>query len=144
MQNIRRGGSAIVATAVLACSAIFVGGAAGERAAPKQANPGNVAAGQIVFNNYFCSACHRLKAAGPAAHGILADLLQKTKFPYALVVAQVTNGISQREEYMPGYKAILTKKQIQDVSAFVAKYSGTKRKCTECAAEGTEQKASTP
>jgi hypothetical protein len=38
---------------------------------------------------------------------------------------------------MVGYKNVLTKQQIQDVSAFVAKYSGTYKKCEECAPSET-------
>ena len=100
--------------------------------------PGNIARGQVIFNEYFCAACHTLKAAGPEAYGQLGVNLNKVKAPYPVAVAAVTNGLPAALPLYPtqmvGYKNVLTKQQITDVSSFVTKYSGTRKKCEECAA----------
>jgi mono/diheme cytochrome c family protein len=144
--GVKRAAGAMTASVALACSVPFVGGGAAQtpdQSTAKKPTAASISRGQIVFNDYFCAACHNLRAAGPAAHGILAALLEKQKFPALQVAAVVLNGL-QREEYMPGYRGVLTRRQIDDVSAFVAKYSGTKVRCKECKSPGDVQKASTP
>jgi mono/diheme cytochrome c family protein len=75
-------------------------------------NPGNAKKGKAVFVAN-CSTCHVLKAA--AARGTIGPNLDKKKPAYAKIVTIVTNG----KGVMTAYKSVLTKAQIQDVSAFV-------------------------
>ena len=42
--------------------------------------------GYKVFNDYFCVACHTLKAGGPAAYGQLEINFNKIKAPYPVAV----------------------------------------------------------
>jgi mono/diheme cytochrome c family protein len=135
-------GRAGIGIAVFVCVvAIGAPTALAVRGSHSTAKAGNVARGQVVFNTYFCAACHTLKAAGPSAYGQLGVNLNKTKAPLAVAVAAVTNGLPAALPLYPtqmvGYKNVLTKQQIQDVSAFVAKYSGTYKKCEECAPSET-------
>jgi mono/diheme cytochrome c family protein len=74
---------------------------------------GNVAAGKKVFTSVGCAGCHTLKAA--KATGMVGPNLDKLKPPYAKIVKQVTNGGGG----MPAFKGRLSKKQIQNVAAFV-------------------------
>jgi mono/diheme cytochrome c family protein len=97
----------------------------------------DVARGQLIFNKYFCSSCHTLKAAGPEAHGQLGPNFDKTKIPFPLAVAAVTNGMPVASPSFPiklGFGTLLTRQQIQDVAAFISKYSGARKTCAECAA----------
>ncbi len=84
--------------------------------------------GYQVFNDYFCVACHTLKAAGPAAYGKLGMNFDKIHAPYVVAVATVTSGIPAALPLYPtemvGFGKVLTKTQIQDVAAFVSMYSG--------------------
>jgi mono/diheme cytochrome c family protein len=139
-------GRAGIGIAVLACivalaapAAMAVRGGHSSAKAAKAPPPGDIAAGQIVFNTYFCSACHKLQAAGPSAYGQLGVDLSKTKAPYEVAKAAVTNGLPAALPLYPtqmvGYKNVLTEKQIVDVASFVAKYSGGYygfRTCKEC------------
>jgi mono/diheme cytochrome c family protein len=77
-------------------------------------NPGNAKAGAVVFKAQ-CISCHTLKAA--KASSTIGPNLDKKKPAYALVVTRVTKG----KGVMPGYgtSGLLTKKQIQDVAAYV-------------------------
>ena len=90
-----------------------------------------------MFNNYFCVACHTMKAAGPAAYGQLGMNFNKIRAPYPVAVATVTNGLPAALPLYPtqmvGFGKVLTTTQIQDVATFLAKYSGGYKTCTECA-----------
>lgn len=98
---------------------------------------GDVARGQLIFTNYFCASCHTFRAAGPQAHGQLGPNFDKTKIPFPLVVAVVTNGMPVATSPFPimlGFGKLLTRQQIQDVAAFISKYSGARKTCAECTA----------
>jgi len=136
-------GRAGIGIAVFVCvvalgapAALAVRGSGSTAKSTKATLPGNIAKGQVVFNSYFCAACHTLKAAGPQAYGQLGVNLNKVHVPYAVAEAAVTNGLPAALPLYPtqmvGYKNVLTKQQIQDVASFVAKYGGTYKTCTEC------------
>ena len=138
-----------IGLAVVACAvALGTPVALAHRTATPSNGPGNVANGFEVFNNYFCVACHVMKAAGPASYrgynvcnGDTACNLgmnfNKIHAPYAVAVATVTNGLPAALPLYPtqmvGFGKVLTSTQIQDVATFVAKYSGGYKTCTECA-----------
>jgi mono/diheme cytochrome c family protein len=127
-----------IGLAVVACAvAIGTPVALAHRTTTRADNPGNVANGFQVFNDYFCVACHTMKAAGPAAYGQLGMNFNKIHADYKTSVATVTNGLPAALPLYPtqmvGFSKVLTTTQIQDVSAFVAKYSGGYKTCTECA-----------
>jgi len=141
-------GRAGIGIAVFVCvvalgapTALAVRGSGSTAKSPKVATAGNIAKGQVVFNTYFCAACHTLKAAGPQAYGQLGVNLNKVKVPLAVASAAVTNGLPAALPLYPtqmvGYKNVLTKQQIDDVSAFVSKYAGTYKTCDECASSET-------
>jgi mono/diheme cytochrome c family protein len=102
--------------------------------------PGNIARGQVIFNEYFCAACHTLKAAGPEAYGQLGVNLNKVKggVPFATAKAVVINGLPAALPLYPtqmvGYKNVLTATQVDDVASFVAKFAGSRKTCEECTA----------
>ena len=58
-------GLAVVACAVALATPVAL---AHRTAAHATAPTGNIANGFQVFNNYFCVACHVMKAAGPASY----------------------------------------------------------------------------
>ena len=128
----------VFAVAVAAPTALAV------RSAAKQLKPtipanANIAKGQIIFNQYFCAACHTLKAGGPQAYGQLGVNLNKKPVPYDTARAVVINGLPAALPLYPtqmvGYKNVLTGDQVRDVAAFVSKYAGHPRKtCEECEA----------
>jgi mono/diheme cytochrome c family protein len=108
---------------------------------------GTIANGFRVFNDYFCSACHVMKAAGPASYrgynvcdGDTACFVgvnfNKIHVPYQVAVAVVTSGLPAAlplyPTQMPSFRNVLTKTQIRDVAAFLNKYSGGYKTCTEC------------
>ena len=135
MKNRRR---AAVGLAVAACAvALGTPVALAHRSTPTAAPTGNVVNGYKIFNDYFCVACHTLKAGGPAAYGQLGVNFNKTKAPYPVAVAAVTDGLPAALPLYPtqmvGFGKVLTKTQIQDVAAFLAKYSGGYKTCQECA-----------
>jgi mono/diheme cytochrome c family protein len=80
------------------------------------ANPGNVVKGKALFKKA-CGTCHTLKAA--ATVGALHNL-NKSKPTYAKAIAIITNG-SKKNPVMVAYKTTYTKKQIQDLAAFIDK-----------------------
>ncbi len=137
-----------IGLAVVACAvALATPVALAHRSATPQQGPGNVVNGFQVFNNYFCVACHVMKAAGPASYrgynvcnGDTACSLgvnfNKVHIPYAAAVPVVTNGLPAALPLYPtqmvGFGKVLTKTQIQDVATFVGKYSGGYKTCTEC------------
>ena len=109
--------------------------------------PGNIADGFRVFNDYFCADCHVMKAAGPASYrgynvcnGDTACNVgvnfNKTHVSYQAAIAVVTSGLPAAlpvyPTQMPPFRNVLTKTQIRDVAAFLAKYSGGYKTCTEC------------
>jgi mono/diheme cytochrome c family protein len=107
---------------------------------PKNPGPGNIAKGQVIFNEQFCAACHTLKAAGPAAYGQLGVNLNKVKggVAYETAKAIVINGLPAALPLYPtqmvGYKNVLDATETEDVATFVSRYSGTTVDCKECAA----------
>lgn len=107
----------------------------------------NVANGFQVFNDYFCASCHAMKAVGPASYGgnnVCNDVtpckvgvnFNKIHAPYQVAIAAVTNGLPAAlplyPTQMPPFGKVLTKTQIRDVAAFLAKYSGGYKACIEC------------
>jgi mono/diheme cytochrome c family protein len=92
---------------------------------------GNTTNGRAIFMShtyvplYSCGGCHILKAGNGS--GTIGGNLDKLKPSYATVIAFVTNG-SPRTARVPtgmpqygGDLGVLSKKQIQDVAAFVYK-----------------------
>jgi len=137
MRGIRLDRRLVVGILVVACAIAFAAPAAvGHRSATKPAGPGNVANGYTVFNQYFCAACHTLKAGGPNAYGQLGVNLNKVKAPYPVAVAAVQNGLPAALPLYPTemvpFKNVLTAQQIKDVATFIATYSGTRKTCAEC------------
>jgi mono/diheme cytochrome c family protein len=142
MRGIRLDRRLVVGILVVACAiAVAAPAALGHRSATKAATPGNVANGYTVFNQYFCADCHTLKAGGPNAYGQLGVNLNRVKAPYPVAVAAVTNGLPAALPLYPTemvpFKNVLTTQQIQDVAAFIAKYSGTRKTCSECPTTAT-------
>jgi mono/diheme cytochrome c family protein len=127
-------GFAVVACAVALATPVAL---AHHSATPTTTGTGNIANGYQVFNNYFCVACHTMKAAGPAAYGQLGMNFNKIYAPYPVAAATVTNGLPAALPLYPtqmvGFGKVLTSTQIQDVATFIAKYSGGYKTCTECA-----------
>jgi mono/diheme cytochrome c family protein len=138
MRQMRNGRGAGIALMVVACAvALGTPVALAHRTTHKAVTPvGDIANGYKVFNEYFCVACHSMKAAGPAAYGQLGMNFNTIKAPYAVSIAAVTKGLPAALPLYPtqmvGFGAVLTPTQIQDVSAFLAKYSGGYKTCTEC------------
>src|SRR5262249_60410383 len=106
MRQMRVGRLAGIGVAVVACAvAVATPVALAHRTAPHATAPtGNIANGFQVFNNYFCVACHVMKAAGPASYrgynvcnGDTACNLgmnfNKIHAPYAIAVGAVQNGL---------------------------------------------------
>jgi len=97
----------------------------------------SVTDGYAVFNDYFCVACHTMKAAGPAAYGKLGMNFNHIHGPYVVDVATVTNGLPAALPLYPtqmvAFGKVLTTTQIQDVADFVSTYSGGYKTCTACA-----------
>jgi len=133
---------------VVCAAALATSVAVGQRTAGHGTPPtGNIANGFRVFNDYFCAACHVMKAAGPASYrgynvcnGDTACNVgvnfNKTHVPYEAALAVVASGLPAAlplyPTQMPAFRRVLTKTQIRDVAAFLAKYSGGYKTCTEC------------
>jgi mono/diheme cytochrome c family protein len=136
MRQMRIGRRACIGLVVVACAVAIGTPVALAHRTTHAADPGNVANGYQVFNDYFCVACHSMKAAGPTAYGQLGMNFNKIHADYATAVATVTNGLPAALPLYPtqmvGFSKVLTTTQIQDVSAFVSKYSGGYKTCTEC------------
>ena len=79
---------------------------------------GDPAAGQRVFNAAGCGGCHVLADAG--ATGNVGPSLDESKPSYELAVERVTNG----KGGMPPFADQLSKEEIQNVSAYVARATG--------------------
>jgi mono/diheme cytochrome c family protein len=139
MRQIRIGRRTGIGLVIVAC-AVALGtpvALANHTTHTQTSNPGNVADGYAVFNDYFCVACHTMKAAGPAAYGKLGMNFNHIHAPYVVAVATVTNGLPAALPLYPtqmvGFGKVLTTTQIQDVAAFLSKYSGGYETCSECA-----------
>ena len=142
----RRVGTGLVLVGCAAALATPV--AVGQRTASHATPPaGKIANGFQVFNNYFCAACHVMKAAGPAAYrgynvcnGDTACSVgvnfNKIHVPYQAAIAVIASGVPAAlplyPTQMPPFRKVLTKTQLRDVAAFLAKYSGGYKTCTEC------------
>ena len=74
---------------------------------------GDAAAGEQVFADAGCGACHVLADAG--ASGAVGPNLDEAKSPAELVVERVTNG----KGAMPSFSDDLSEQQIADVAAYV-------------------------
>lgn len=137
-------GFVVVACAVALATPVAV---AHRTVADARPTTGNIANGFRVFNDYFCASCHVMKAAGPASYrgynvcnGDTACNVgvnfNKVHVPYQVVVAVVNSGLPAAlplyPTQMPPFRKVLTKTQIRDIAAFVAKYSGEYKTCTEC------------
>ena len=109
---------------------------------------GTIANGFRVFNDYFCAACHVMKAAGPPSYrgpnvcdGDTACTVgvdfNKVHVSSQAAIPVVEHGLPAAlpvyVTQMPPFARVLTKRQIQDVAAFLAKYSGGYKTCVECA-----------
>jgi len=148
MHQMRIGRRTAIGLAALACAAaIATPVALAHRTATPSYGPGNVANGFVVFNNYFCVACHVMKAAGPASYrgynvcnGDTACSLgvnfNKVQIPYAAALPVVKSGLPAALPLYPtqmvGFGKVLTPTQIEDVATFIAKYAGGYKTCTEC------------
>ncbi len=142
MRQIKIGRTGI-GIAVFACAVALAAPAAlairATISTPANPGPGDVAKGQTIFNEYFCAACHTLKAAGPEAYGQLGVNLNKVKggVSFDTAKAVVINGLPAALPLYPtqmvGYKNVLDATQVDDVGTFVSKYSGTRKTCEECA-----------
>ena len=137
-------GLVVVACAVALAAPVAVAHRTAAHAPPPT---GKIANGFRVFNDYFCADCHVMKAAGPAsyrgynvcngdtAYNVGVNF-NKIQVPYQVAVAVVTSGLPAAlplySTQMPPFRNVLTKTQIRDVAAFLAKYSGGYKTCTEC------------
>ena len=74
---------------------------------------GDAVAGKLVFTKYSCAGCHTLKAAN--ATGNVGPDLDRAKPPLARIIDRVIRGGGS----MPGFKGLLSDRQIADVAAFV-------------------------
>src|SRR3954451_15257883 len=143
MRHIKLGRTGI-GIAVVACVVALAAPAAlairATHSTPGKPGPGNIAKGQTIFNGYFCSACHTLKAAGPQAYGQLGVNLNKVKggVPFETAKAVVINGLPAALPLYPtqmvGYKNVLSPTEVDDVATFVSKSAGTRSTCSECTA----------
>jgi hypothetical protein len=152
MRQLRINHRAGIGLVVLAC-AVAIGAPAAlahrtqATAAPATASSSAVADGFVVFNNYYCVACHVMKAAGPASYRgynvcagnsycSLGMNFNKIHATYAAAVATVTYGLPAALPLYPTqmvpFGKVLTTTQIHDVATFLNKYSGGYKTCTEC------------
>jgi mono/diheme cytochrome c family protein len=96
----------------------------------------SVTSGYQVFNDFFCVACHTLKAGGPAAYGKLGMNFDKIHIPYPVATATVQHGIPAALPLYPtemvGFGKVLTPTQVQDVADFISTYSGGYGSCGPC------------
>ncbi len=137
-------GLAIVVCAVALATPVAI---ADRTTAHAPSSPGTVGNGFRLFNDFFCASCHLMKTAQPASYRGRAVCnsdtscsvgvnFNKVRVPYQGAIAAITYGLPASlplyVTQMPPFRDVLTKTQIQDVAAFVAKYSGGYRTCTEC------------
>jgi mono/diheme cytochrome c family protein len=110
---------ALVAATLLTTSALAV--------AADPSVPGNATRGKALFSRpgLFCGTCHTLKAT--KSKGRDGPNLDKAKPSYARIIERVTKGRNPSRRWptgMPAYggaHAVVTKRQIQDIAAFVYK-----------------------
>jgi mono/diheme cytochrome c family protein len=143
---VRRGAIGLVlgACAVALLTPVAV---AHRTAAPASPPRGNIANGFRIFNDYFCSSCHVMKAAGPNSyHGYnvcdgdtacnVGVNFNKVHVSYQAAIAVVASGLPAAlplyPTQMPSFKKVLSKGQIRDVAAFLERYSGGYKTCAEC------------
>jgi hypothetical protein len=150
LKDTRMGRRVAIGLVFGACAvALLTPVAVAHRTAARASPPprGNIANGFRVFNDYFCSSCHVMKAAGPNSyHGYnvcdgdtsctVGVNFNKVHVPYQVAIAVVASGLPAAlplyPTQMPPFKRVLSKRQIRDVAAFLAKYSGGYKTCTEC------------
>jgi Cytochrome c. len=89
---------------------VTVAGTTTTGGAPKA---GAAAAGKKVFVNAGCGSCHTLEAAD--ASGTVGPNLDRAKLSSAAFIDWIANG----KGAMPPFKGQLSKKEIEDVSAFL-------------------------
>ncbi len=132
----RIGRRAGIGLAVVACAVAIGTPVALAHRTTQAADSASVLDGYQVFNDYFCVACHTMKAAGPAAYGQLGMNFNKIHATTAIAVATVTNGLPAALPLYPtqmvGFGKVLTATQIQDVAAFLNEYSGGYKTCSDC------------
>jgi mono/diheme cytochrome c family protein len=149
MRKLRVGRRVGIGLILVACTVALVTpiAVAHQTAAHAPSPTGNIANGFRVFNDYFCAACHVLKAAGPASYRdanvcngetdcSVGVNFNEIRVPYQVAIAVVASGLPAAlplyPTQMPPFRNVLTKTQIRDVAAFLAKYSGGYKTCTEC------------
>jgi len=149
MPQPRTGGRVGVGLAIVVCTVALATpvAIAHRTAAHAPSSPGNVANGFRLFNDFFCASCHLMKAAEPVSYrgravcngdtGCSVGVnFNKVRVSYQGAIAAITYGLPAAlplyVTQMPPFRNVLTKRQIQDVAAFVATYSGGYRTCTEC------------
>src|SRR5207245_7042562 len=118
-------GLVLVACAVALATPVAVAHQTAAHAPPPN---GNIANGFRVFNDYFCAACHVMKAAGPASdrgynvcNGETACSagvnFNKTHASYQAAIAVVASGLPAAPPVyltqMPSFRKVLTKTQIR-------------------------------
>jgi len=144
----RIGRRVVIGLIVVACAAALATSASLNRTTKHAGRPGTIARGFLVFNDYFCSSCHVMKAAGPPSYrgrnvcdGDEAACSVGVDFNKVHVVSQAAITVVEHGlpaalplyvTQMPQFGKVLTKKQIRDVAAFLDKYSGGYKTCVEC------------
>jgi mono/diheme cytochrome c family protein len=124
--NIYRGQDARdIALYIAKCAGVNPCGVTAETSTPTTSTTATTATtpatkpdGKAVFAKAGCGGCHTLKAAGSS--GNVGPNLDDLKPDFATVQHQVENGGGA----MPAFKGMLTQKQIDDVSAYVASSAG--------------------
>ena len=138
----------VIGLAVVACAVALATSASLNRTTtPAVRQPGKIARGFLVFNDYFCAACHVMKAAGPPSYrgpnvcdGDTACTVgvdfNKVHVSSQVAIPVIEHGLPAAlplyVTQMPPFARVLTKRQIQDVASFLAKYSGEYKTCIEC------------
>jgi hypothetical protein len=77
-----------------------------------------------------------MHAAGPTASGQLGLNFNRVRVPYQVAVDVISDGPPAGypvfQTLMVGYRKAMTARQLQDVAAFVADYSGGYKTCASC------------
>ena len=79
--------------------------------------PGSPVVGKRLFKGSGCGSCHTLEPAGTT--GTVGPNLDRYEPPYGLIVTQVAHGGGG----MPAFGRRLSKAQIEDIAAFVFKWT---------------------
>ncbi|MCK6510560.1 cytochrome c [Myxococcota bacterium] len=106
---------------------------AGKKAEPKKAAdtslPGDPLAGEKIFKEKGCMACHG--ADGRGNGGVTAADFVKEPERLAKdnkdLLHSITNGITKGSRVMPAHKGTLSEKQIKDALSYVRKQFGSKK-----------------